>query len=382
MNLSANFSVLDKVSLPGVKKDKIQKILQGLEVSYEKNQIIRSSLENSERLLALKKTMESGLTSSDIEVFSNVLMVIIPKFQANTIIDKIVSVQPAKTPYPVIYYIDWVFGDDYTDSARFDEGAGQVYAENENMQDTRTLTYGMVDELVRGRRIKAKVHSKSITCQIRRINAEWTLESIVALASVMGLENASSFVDQRLTNTIYSKLKDEVEFSVINEMWKRVPAANTDEFELTPAGFVGTPTELTEYRKGISNMLENLSAKVFRVYGVKPNWLIIGPDGYNLLNREKMQMVVDPKQFIGAVGRFYLGVFDMAWNVLYDPWMPGMLMGCNYPENEIYSAVFSPFLVGNTPPITEADANTYRIIYRVDAFDVVLANTLCKVTFK
>lgn len=82
MNMNTNFAVLDKVNLPSQKADKIQAILAGLgeAVTFDRAQTIRTVLENSERLIALKKSMESGMSASDIEIFSNVLSVVIPKF--------------------------------------------------------------------------------------------------------------------------------------------------------------------------------------------------------------------------------------------------------------------------------------------------------------
>ena len=100
------------------------------------------------------------------------------------------------------------------------------------------------------------------------------------------------------------------------------------------------------------------------------------------MDRSKMQLVADPTNYLGQVGRIYLGTFDRAYNVVYDPYCPGVLMGCNYPENEISTAVFAPYLIGNTQPITEKTANTYRIVYRVDAYKVLLADTLARIDFK
>jgi len=77
------FAVLDKVDLPSNKKDKINKIVGGLHdmnISFNKAQAIKTMLENSERWLSLRKTMDAGLQSGDIEIFSNVLSVVIPKF--------------------------------------------------------------------------------------------------------------------------------------------------------------------------------------------------------------------------------------------------------------------------------------------------------------
>lgn len=84
MNMNTNtFAVLDKVDLPSAKKDKISKIVGGLQdmnLSFNRAQAIKTMLENSERWLTLRKTMDAGLQSGDIEIFSNVLSVVIPKF--------------------------------------------------------------------------------------------------------------------------------------------------------------------------------------------------------------------------------------------------------------------------------------------------------------
>ena len=277
-----HFAVLDKVDLPTNKKDKIGKIISGLQgdtqLSFNKQAAIRSMLENSERWLTLRKTMDAGLQAGDIEIFSNVLSVVIPKFWVNTIIDKLVSIQPATTPYPIVYYVDFVYGGDQTADSLFGsslqtpthmDGYGAPTA-NQILRGQRSLTYGNVDEGVAGRLIKAVVRNESLTTTIKRINAEWTLESIIALASVMGLQDAANFVDQRLTNTIYTKLRDEVEWSVIGAMWDAVPNAHKADFTMAPAS-ITLPTELHAYKKTFTETIENLSAKVFRIYGVKPN---------------------------------------------------------------------------------------------------------------
>ena len=380
MKLQTNLEVLNRVALPDDKRNRIEAILNNIggELTYSKRLITRSVLENSERLITMKKSMESGMTTSDIDIFSNVLSVVVPKFQMNTIVDKVVNVQKAETPYPVIYYVDWEYTDNFTETGAM--GApDRTIVPGDKVREKRTRTYGMVGELSAARGIKASVRSKSITTQIRRINAEWTLESIIALASVMGIENANTFVDERLTNTIYSKLKDEVEFDIINELWNTVPAGNTENFDISPTAISDDPVKLEYWRKTLSDLIEQLAARVFRQFGVKPNILVVGPTAYSMLDREKLQLVPGSTAFSGTLGRIFLGVYNMAYEVVYDPYMPGILMTCNYPEHEVYSGVFAPYLVGTTPPITEKNANTYRIIYRVDAFDVVIPNTLAKV---
>lgn len=306
----------------------------------------------------------------------------------NSIIDKVTNVQPATSPYPIIYYVDWVYGDDHTADTLFGaslqdpthmDGYGTPTA-NKILMGQRSLTYGNIAEGTAGRKIKAVVRNESVTTTIKRINAEWTLESIISLASVFGLQNAANFVDQRLTGVIYGKLKDEIEWSVINNMWNAVPGANTTDFTLAPAS-ITLPSELEAYKKTFGDTVEELAAIVFRKYGVKPNWMLIGTDAYTLLDRSKLEMVSDPTSFVGQAGRFYVGTFDRAYNVIYDPYMPGVMMGVNYVDQEIATTIFAPYLIGNTQPITEKTANTYRIIYRVDAHKVVLPDTLCKINF-
>lgn len=382
MKLQTNLEVLNRITIPEEKRNRIDAILDNLgsSLTYSKRSVVKSVLENSEKLITMKKTMESGMSASDIDVFSNVLSVVVPKFWINTIVDKVVNVQKAETPYPVIYFVDQEYADAFTETGALGASDTTLVA-GDLLREKRTHTYGMVGESSVARGIKASVRSKSVTTQIRRINAEWTLESIIALASVMGLENANSFVDERLTNTIYSKLKDEAEFDVINELWNYVPAVNTANFELNPTDFSNDPVKLEYYKKTFGDVIEQLAAQIFRQYGVKPNVLVVGPDAYSLLDREKLQIVPGGTPFSGTLGRIFLGVYNMAYEIVYDPFMPGVLMTCNYPEHEVFSGVFAPYLVGTTPPITEKNANTYRIIYRCDAFEVVTPNTLGKVVF-
>jgi hypothetical protein len=56
-------------------------------------------------------------------------------------------------------------------------------------------------------------------------------------------------------------------------MWNAVPVANVADFTVTPAAYATVPTELAAYRESFTVTIENLAAKVFRNYGVKPNWM-------------------------------------------------------------------------------------------------------------
>lgn len=82
MKLQTNLEVLNRVALPDDKRNRIEAILNNIggELTYSKRLITRSVLENSERLITMKKSMESGMTTSDIDIFSNVLSVVVPKF--------------------------------------------------------------------------------------------------------------------------------------------------------------------------------------------------------------------------------------------------------------------------------------------------------------
>jgi hypothetical protein len=108
MKLQTNLEVLNRITIPEEKRNRIDAILDNLgsSLTYSKRSVVKSVLENSEKLITMKKTMESGMSASDIDVFSNVLSVVVPKFWINTIVDKVVNVQKAETPYPVIYFVD------------------------------------------------------------------------------------------------------------------------------------------------------------------------------------------------------------------------------------------------------------------------------------
>jgi len=82
-----------------------------------------------------------------------------------------------------------------------------------------------------------------------------------------------------------------------------------------------------------------------------------------------------------SVARNYLGVMDDRYGIIYDPELTGALLtwkdgNSNYGASGIYTSVV-PLAV--TPPITERDLSTYRVVYAVDSVDIVHPELIARV---
>jgi hypothetical protein len=82
-----------------------------------------------------------------------------------------------------------------------------------------------------------------------------------------------------------------------------------------------------------------------------------------------------------SVARNYQGVMDDRYSILYDPELSGALMtwkdsNSTFGASAVYTSVV-PLAV--TPPITEKDLSTYRVVYTVDSVDVVHPELIARV---
>lgn len=156
------------------------------------------------------KESNSAVVSSDIEPFRNIALIATTKFYTQNILDKLVSMQTSDSPYGLITYVDFQYADDHA-------------SDNINAGDSivkRSRTYGNhPNEETVSRRMKTSVSHKPIQAGVRSIEASYTLESWLALASVKGQNDAKTFLDRTYLDVISNKLRDEAEFAVMDALY-------------------------------------------------------------------------------------------------------------------------------------------------------------------
>ena len=304
----------------------------------------------------------AAIISSDIEPFRNIAIIATTKQYTSNILDKLVSVQTTDSPYGLISYIDFQYADDHAPDGIT---AGDSLTK-------RSRTYGNHTEQTPSRRIKTKVEHKPITAGVRSIEASYTLESWLALSSIKGQNAATQFLDKAYLDVIAGKLRDEAEFAVMDALYSACQPTH-----ILPFHADATECEEVECQaRRLLDAIEDVAQTIYDTYKVWPNVVVLGSDALKILRRGDTKIINNYNKGTGipsSVSRIYLGVMEERYNTLYDPELSGVLLtwkdtGNEFASSGVYASVV-PLAI--TAPITERDLSTYRVVYSVDAVDVV-----------
>ncbi len=317
------------------------------------------------------KESNAAVVSSDIEPFRNIAIIATTKFFTQNILDKLVSMQTSDSPYGLITYVDFQYADDHA--------ADGISAGDSIVK--RSKTYGNhPNEQTVSRRMKTTVTHKPIQAGVRSIEASYTLESWLAMASIKGQSDAKNFLDKTYLDVISAKLRDEAEFAVMDALYSACLPAHVIPFSTD-----GTDCDARDCdsRKFLDS-IEEAGQLVYDTHKIQPNVIVVGSDALKIIRRGEVKMVnkVDKQTGIpSSVARNYLGVMDDRYGIIYDPELTGALLtwkdgNSNYGASGIYTSVV-PLAV--TPPITERDLSTYRVVYAVDSVDIVHPELIARV---
>ena len=312
----------------------------------------------------------AAIVSGDIEPFRNIAIVATTKQYTSNILDKLVSVQSTDSPYGLVSYVDFQYADDHAPDGIT---AGDSLTK-------RSRTYGNHTEQTPSRRIKTKIEHRPITADVRSIEASYTLESWLALASIKGQNSASQFLDKGYLDVIANKLRDEAEFAVMDALYTACMPQHVTVFHAD-----ATECEEVECQaRRLLDAIEDTAQMIFDTYKIWPNVVVLGSDALKILRRGDVKVINNYNKGTGipsSVSRLYLGILEDRYNCLYDPELSGILLtqkdtGNEFASSGVYASVV-PLAI--TPPITERDLSTYRVVYTVDAVDVIYPEIIGRV---
>ena len=317
------------------------------------------------------KESNSAVVSSDIEPFRNIAIIATTKFFTQNILDKLVSMQTSDSPYGLITYVDFQYADDHAPDGIT---AGDSIVK-------RSKTYGNhPNEQTVSRRMKTTVTHKPIQAGVRSIEASYTLESWLAMASVKGQSEAKNFLDKTYLDVISSKLRDEAEFAVMNALYSACLPSHVLPFSLD-----GTDCEARDCdSRRFLDTIEEAGQLVYDTHKIWPNVCVVGSDALRIIRRGDTKIINNYEKgtaIPSSVARNYMGVMDDRYGIIYDPELTGALLtwkdgNSNFGASGIYTSVV-PLAI--TSPITERDLSTYRVVYAVDSVDIVHPELIARV---
>ncbi|HDD44720.1 MAG TPA: hypothetical protein ENG63_07675 [Candidatus Desulfofervidus auxilii] len=343
----------------------------------QKRLIIAGILENEERLFRNNIEMANlpeGITHFTVtnQGIARALFPIIKKAWKDTILDRIVSVQPIKSTLAYVRKIDYVYNKTAGDAT-----AGQ------SVITTRTKQYSSVNlssmefnnaSTWFDRDIDVKITRVAVEAGIRVLRAAWDLLSDY----IAKLDNEQD-LDPAVIEVLANKIRFEIETAVIDDM--RTNAVHSESVSFDNS----SPEAKDRSEKEVYHAVLKVAAKIAKAKYVNPNWLIMNPATSAVFERQEMFSVIyDEAKYISGIGRKLFGVINNRFLVIIDP---------QYPDNEILvgwkgpSILEAAYIYAPCVPLIVTDkyfdprtVSYSRTLASIDATYLVDANYFGKVT--
>jgi hypothetical protein len=259
----------------GNKMSKVREIAERVyesarnELSGTKLDILESLLQNEAQ--HLEKVAEST-TTRNIDNIATIFLPAIKKIVRDSVIEKIVGVQPVKEGMPtaLVQYIDFVY------SASYDEGSGDVKGQS-IIDGPITTGYSRAGEgEVIKRGVDVVVRTKSAMVESRKLLSRWTLEAQES-AQFVGMN-----IEKEITKAIASKILEEINYQIIEDLYKNA-SGGTATWEMPKDS--DSPDVKDRKEKEIFYAIEDVAGQIFNKTGRYPTYMIVSPTIASILKR-------------------------------------------------------------------------------------------------
>lgn len=285
-------------------------------LSTYKTDTLNQMYKNIYKHFKIFKESNAAVVSSDVEPFRNIAIIATTKFFTQNILDKLVSMQTSDSPYGLITYVDFQYADNYAPDS--------IVAGDSILK--RSKTYGNhPNEQTTSRRMKTSVTHKPIQASVRSIEASYTLESWLAMASVKGQTDAKNFLDKTYLDVISSKLRDEAEFAVMNALYSACLPEHIIPFANDGTDCIARDCDSRRFL----DTIEEAGQLVYDRHKIWPNVCVVGSDALKIIRRGDTKIVNNYEKSTGipsSVARNYMGVMDDRYGIIYDPELTGALL--------------------------------------------------------
>lgn len=304
----------------------------------------------------------AGMVQDDTDLYRDISMIITAKFWTGSMISELASTQVLDNIYGYIYRLTFEYGDDY---------ANDGITAGQSLGAVRSSSFASdPGEQVPARRLKAELRRELVEATLRPLELSQTFHSILRRASVLGKNSKAGF-DNKMLQTAYVKLRDELEMATIQRLPSVVPAGNKVTFTDPLSG--GEPCTEKECEYGLFfEALAEASNRVHTSTGLYPNVVMIGTKALRLIER---WIKVKPNEMwqdmIPQKGR--MGVFAKRWMVYYDPAMGDKaVVGVFNPDDPTQNPIlYAPYIaLGVSPEIFDRDLSTAQVVFSVDRVDI------------
>ena len=274
-------------------REKAQRIINSEDIHGNKKDILESLIGNE--VSEIEKISEK-ITTAEIDRISTVFLPAIKKIVRDSIIDKIVGIQPVKAGLPtaLVQYIDYIY----------DSGANAGKSIIDNPPTTGYSLSGEGVAISKG--IDVVVKTKSTDIKTRKLLSKWTLES----------QDASQFLgvnlEKEVTKALGAKIVEEINYEVINLLYANASGGTSTWTAPTASD---TPAVKDRKEKEVFYAIDDVANTIFDKTGRYPNYLIVSPTIASILRRNGQYVALN-RENMKVARLFQMGFLeDSGYNV-------------------------------------------------------------------
>jgi len=287
---------------------------------FSRDWVIAKVLENEANFL-IEATTSTTTPSGQDFTFTTIAMPLVRKVFNRLIAMDLVSVQPITQPTSKIFYMDFLYGDDYV--------AGGI-SEGDSVYDDKGGSdhkYSTAEESGSVKEINMKVSQETITAIEKKLKAVWTVEVEQDLRAYHKLS-----AETELMKILQEQIVREIDGLIIGALIAGAGGTGTGvgngagNVNWNTTGFLAddkSTLERKEYKKTLYDAIVDASNLIFKKRYRYANWIIGHPDAVvrlEKLEEFKLSKQASPYEF--SIGRHLVGTLNDRFKVYKDPFFP------------------------------------------------------------
>ena len=301
----------------------------------------------TQELIEIGKVLESSTTTADIDVVAKIVLPAIKKIARDSIVEKIVGVQPVKMKGASVIYEDILYG----------QSTDEVQA-GESVFDKVSTHYaqGVGEGNPIQRDLKFTLKEVPLEVKEKALISSWSWE-VDELASTLNID-----IEKEIGKMIAQKVDEEISFEVIYDI-----KANAKGYQATYQAPTSNDTHAQKMEK-VNDLIDKIYEGREVIYdktGRYPNWIIVSPRLASLLKRNGVLTVFTPNsENTMIMQRLYqCGTLEDEVQVFVVRGLQGLdvVMGYKGMSETQTGYIYAPITMVKVPP-TFFDVRTFEFI--------------------
>lgn len=316
------------------KVDKIRGFIDEAALSVEgmddtAKDIYRALLTNQEKELV---RIAESVTTANIDKVATVFLPAIKKLARDSVINKLVGLQPIPDRIGAVQYMDYVYSTDYAPGGI---SAGDSATDKMATNNGYSTDPGEGADITRG--IDFVVREEGVTAKQRKLAGKWTFEA-ADTTSKLGIN-----VEQELTKALASKIVEEANFEIIGDLYNK---ASGGTVTWTPPLPADSPDVKNRKEKELYYAIVDVASQIYDTTKRYPNWIVCNPRTAAYLKRSGDYVGMGNGNVSSIKRLFVQGTLNDEFDVYVVPNLPtnNILVGYKGNSELEAGAIYAPYI--------------------------------------